>query len=230
MFDPVGFDATLTNTGSFYDTGTFIYSAPEAGVFNFRSKINITITAQNTAPVILWQLRFLRYDNTNTLVSEHIAFTPNYTGSGGVEYYSNSIIGSFNLGGVIQSIVLNTGDYVVVRLDKNLGGVGDIDYTINGGNQTYFECYNNTVGGGEFQVYDADDYPIQIHEFEYKMSLADFQSILQNQRSSYEFYSEVDKVRFAWISEIKYNHYKGTANVRLVTNKRSQSNGNRISS
>ena len=230
VFDPVGFDATLTNTGSFYDTGTFIYSAPEAGVFNFRSNINITITAQNTAPVILWQLRFLRYDNTNTLVSEHIAFTPNYTGSGGVEYYSNSIIGSFNLGGVIKSIVLNTGDYVVVRLDKNLGGVGDIDYTINGGNQTYFECYNNTVGGGEFQVYDADDYPIQIHEFEYKMSLADFQSILLNQRSSYGFYSEIDRIRYGWASEIKYNHYKGTANVRLITDKRSQSNGNRISS
>lgn len=231
VFDPVGFDATLTNVGSFYDTGTFIYTVPEAGVYNFKCNINISITAQYSAPVIFWQLFIQRYDNTNTLIDTKNAFVKNYTSGGGIDYYSNSIIGTFDIGtGVITNFIANDGDYFTVRLDKSLGGLGDIDYTINGGNQTYFECFNNTVGGGEFQVYETQDYPIQIHEFEYKMTLAEFQGILDNQRSSYAFYTDVDNIRFGWVSEIKYNHYKGTANVKLITDKRSQSNGNRISS
>lgn len=230
-FDPCGFDATLNNVGGFYSTSTFKYTAPEAGVFSFRCNFNITITAQYTAPVIFWQLSLQRYDVTNTLVETKDAFVPNYTSGGGINYYSNSIIGSFNIGAGVDTIfVMNDGDYITVRLLKNLGGFGDIDYTIEGGNQTFFECYDNTVGGGDFQIYNSDDFPIQIHEFEYKMTLAEFQGILNNQRSSYAFYTDIDNIRFGWISEIKYNHYKGTANVKLITDRRSQSNGNRISS
>jgi len=229
VYDPAGFDATLTNTGTYYDTALFRFDAPEAGVYNFRCNINIEITAQNTAPVILWQLRIQRFDTGGTLIDSKNAFIKNYTSPIGIDYYSNSIIGSFNIGdGVITNYVLNDGDYITVRLDKSRGGAGDIDYTIKGGNQTFFECYNNTVGGGEFQIYDPNDYPIQIHEFEYKMTLAEFQNILANQRSSYAFYSSPDNIRYGWVSEIKYNHYKGLANVRLITNKSSQANGNPI--
>lgn len=231
VFSPYGFDATLNNVGGFYSTTTFKYSAPEGGIYSFRCNINITITGQTNAPAIFWQLRLQRYDITNTLVETKDAFVPNYVGTGGINYYSNSVIGSFNIGaGVDTRFVMNDGDYITVRLDKNLGGFGDIDYIIEGGNQTFFECYDNTVGGGDFQIYNSEDFPIQIHEFEYKMTLAEFQGILDNQRSSYAFYTNEDNIRFGWISEIKYNHYKGTANVKLITDKRSQSNGNRISS
>jgi hypothetical protein len=232
VFDPTGFDQTLTNVGGYYDNVTnFRYDAPESGSYNFKCNINIDITAQVSAPVILWQLRLQRYDVGGTLIESKDAFIPNFTSTfTGIKYYSNSVIGGFNIGlGVTTNFVLNLGDYVTVRFDKNLGGAGDIDYTIVGGNQTYFECYNNTVGGGEFQVYDTDDFPIQIHEFEYKMSIADFQNIQANSKNSYGFYTNIDRIRYGWISELKYNHYKGVAQVKLITDKRSQSNGNRIS-
>jgi C1q domain len=230
VFDPAAFDAEVFDTGAHYDTATYKFTAPEGGVYNFKTNFNISITAQNTAPVILWQLRLQRYDNTATLLASYDAFVPNYTGSGGVQYYSNSLINTFNLGGITVPIILNTGDYVTVRLDKNLGGAGDIDYTINGGVVTYFECFDNTIGGGEFQYYDSNDYPVQVHEFEYKITNDQFAGLASTPKSSFGFYSTEESKRYAWISEIKFNHYSGTTTVKLITDKNSQSNGNRISS
>jgi hypothetical protein len=231
VFDPFGFNQTLTNVGSYYDTTLFKYTAPESGSYNFRCNINIDITAQTGVPFVLWQLWIQRYDVGGTLIESKEAFIPNYVNSGTlINYYANASIGQFNIGlGVTTNFVLNLGDYVTVRFDKSVSPLGDIDYTIVGGNQTYFECYNNTVGGGEFQVYDTDDFPIQIHEFEYKMTLAEFQNIQANSKNSYGFYTNIDRIRYGWISELKYNHYKGVAQVKLITDKRSQSNGNRIS-
>lgn len=234
--EPFPFDDTLTNVGGLYDVATYKYTVTEKGVFNFRCNFNINITAQYPASGqldILWKLTLVRYDNTNTLVETKDAFVSNYSFNFPVPpilYYRNSNIGTFNIGlGVETSFVMNDGDYIVAALLKE-NSFGDIDYTINEGNQTFFECYNNTIGGGDFATYSTDDFPIQIHEFQYKMTLAEFQGILDNQRSSYAFYTDVDNIRFGWVSEIKYNHYKETANVKLITDRRSQSNGNRISS
>lgn len=236
VLEPFPFNATLTNVGGLYNVATYKYTVTENGSFNFRCNFNITITAQYPASGqldTLWKLTLVRYDNTNTLVETKDAFVPNYSFNFPVPpilYYRNSNIGTFNIGlDVETSFIMNDGDYIVASLRKE-NSFGDIDYTINAGNQTFFECYNNTIGGGDFATYSTDDFPIQIHEFEYKMTLAEFQGILNNQRSSYAFYTDIDNIRFGWISEIKYNHYKGTANVKLITDRRSQSNGNRISS
>ena len=232
---PFPFNATLSNVGGLYNTTTYKYTVTDTGVFSFKCNFNISITAQY--PVanqldILWKLTLDRYDSSNTLIETKDAFVPNYSFNFSVPpvlYYRNSSIGTFNIGlGVETSFVMNNGDYIVASLRKE-NSFGDIDYTINQGNQTFFECYNNTIGGGDFAVYDTDDFPIQIHEIEYKMSIADFQNIQSNSKNSYGFYTNIDRIRYGWISELKYNHYKGVAQVKLITDKRSQSNGNRIS-
>lgn len=228
IYLPTGFDVIDYNTGSYYDNATFKFTATEAGIFAFKSEIVIDITAQSSAPVTYWQLLFRRYDASNTLLESKEGFFGNFTSSLGINYYSNSIIGVFTLGGREQQFIMNENDYVVVELNKSAFPSGDITYTIKGSPSTYFSCVDNTVGGGVFQIYDPFAYPIQQHLFEYNQTLDDWNTILANPTASYKFYNSPENVRFAWIKELRYNHYKGLTQVKLITNKNTQSNGNRI--
>ena len=225
IFLPSGFDTIDYNTGSYYNVGTYFYTATEAGIFTFKSEIAINITALISAPVVYWQLLFRRYDSGGTLLETKDGFFGNYTSGLGINYYSNATTGTFTLGGKEAQFIMNQGDYIGVELNKSVFISGDIDYTIKGGLSTYFSCVDNTVGGGVYQKYDPFAYPIQQHLFEYPQRLSDWNTILANPTASYKFYNSPEIVRFAWIKELRYNHYKGLTNVKLITNKNTQSNG-----
>lgn len=229
IFNPTGYDDVSFNTGGYYDGATFKYTAQRGGQYSFKASISINIIGTTGLPIVYWQLLFRRYDAGGALLETKDAFVGNYTSGLGINYYSDATIGGFILGGLPQQFIMNENDYLVVEFNKSVFASGDIDYKIKKSlSQTYFECTDNTVGGGVYKFYDPFAYPIQQHLFEYSQTIDDFNTILANPTSSFRFYNSPENVRFAWIKELRYNHYKGLTSVKLITNKNTQGNGNRI--
>lgn len=224
VFNPAGFPNEIFDVSGDYNNTTFKFTASSGGVFSFEANVRIDITAQSSLPIVYWQIQLDRYDSLGAFVQSYDIFEPNRCNSDtGQCYFSRSNIGQFDLGGR-TSVTLNLGDTIQVHISKSVFVTGDIDYTIKA-NNTYFGCYQNTIGGGLFKEYNPDDYQIFIHEFTYPLSKSDWEYIQQNPLNSYKFYSDPTNIRYGWISEIKRNQQSGMATVKLISDKNSQANG-----
>ena len=127
--------------------------------------------------------------------------------------------------GTATNITLNTGDYIQLAFRRVYIQGASFTFTANAEPYTYFKCTENTIGGGVYERVESNDYPIFIHEFDYPLTKTQWDELINNPLNSYQFYIEDDFIRYGWIGEIKYNHYTGMANIKLISDKNSQANG-----
>lgn len=223
VFDPTGFDTEVLDQGANYNNATYRYTARRGGIYTFRANARITITNLITSPAIFWRIFIRHYDSagvekgTTLSGNDGNLYTPNYTGSGGIQYYTYSQIGTFDLGG--NSITLNmaTDDYCVIRIEKSLGGAGDVDYTIEEEN-TFFECTNAVVAGDINLTGDPVQYRATINRFEHALSSQEYKRIMDAPRSTILASDAVGNEAQGWIEQMVYNRLTSEVKVALLSN------------
>lgn len=230
-YNPLALSAESFDVSGSYNTTTYRFIAPSAGVYTFNSNIFLEANGSGVGTAVAYFQAYMRiFTSAGVLlpIGESFGgvtygvrmFTPN-TFLSGVPWVGIGVGGSYNFTGSAQ-VVLRQGDQVLMRFSK-VGTTGDIDYTIQSGmNTTYFECNSNTLGGGVFQTGEPSNYPALIHEFTYPVAGNDFQSIIENNASLTTFAQEGQRIRYAWIKEVVYNLAKHTATVKLLTDKTTQ--------
>jgi hypothetical protein len=123
------------------------------------------------------------------------------------------------------SINLNAGDTLHVRFATSTPTFATNPTTLG---PTYniiiqagdtFSCTGNTTGGGNYQTYDPSEYPIIEDSFEQEMSKTVFDKIAASPLSLIEFSQGSLNYKKGWINELRYDHEKGFATVKLLSAK-----------
>lgn len=208
-FTTMNFSNVIFNNGVHYN-GLNTFTAPISGVYTF----NIALTATS-----------LGY-TTNTQVCTIIIYAYIYD-AGGVLQSSNQFgfritmtqanpNGGFDY---TRSLILNDGWYVIFNAVK-VASIPGITAQIQANSS--LECVDNSIGGGIFVTVDNTDIPLYLYEMEYPMCQDDFDIIMANTVGTVQFNMSGQPYRRGWISELTYNHTKGTATIKLI----SKNNGN----
>jgi len=236
--------------GNYYDTVLARYVTPINGVFTFTSKITLQLGAISNpfgvaTPNNWYQVWLEHYNASNVIINRYeyytpnLILTPNTIPPGGIfdrifEYVGavNSTY-AFNLPNTAVS--MNPGDYVTVRfrsypytwpiLTPPLFVAGQQYTILNGQNNTYLQCVDNSNVGAVFLDVEPDDFKVQLHRFNYPMSQSEFDVILANPTGRIQFAMEGQQPRFGWIKQMKYNHTTATAEFVLTTSKATQNGG-----
>ena len=181
--------------------GTDTFVSPEVGVYNFELFFDLNVTVGPKS--VRAQLDI--YDDTAVFRGARNILS---FGSGAIALPT----GASNHTGTVQ-LILPTGWYTVVRV--LWGGTGTVEVNTS----SYWSCVSNSIAGGTFQTIDSADFAIRVFDFEYPLAFADWQTILNSPRGLIYFAMEGQPYRKGWIKELIYDHVKGTAKFRLLTNK-----------
>lgn len=230
-YNPLALSAESYDVSGAYNTTLYRFTAPDGGVYKIDTNIVLDANGSGVGSATAYFQAYLRvYDSTGTLqdVGDIIGGTTygyrmftETTFLTGVPYVGIGVGGSYNFTGS-RRIVLRQGDYIILRFSK-VGTTGDIDYTIQSGvDTTYMKCEENTLGGGIFQTGDPSTYPALLHEFDYQLSRTDFDNLIENNTSLVTFAMNGQSKRKAWIEQLVYDETKGTATVKLITDKTTQ--------
>lgn len=92
-------------------------------------------------------------------------------------------------------------------------------------NSTFFQVTETTLFGGVFNNVDPNQFRVKLHTFNYPMTEDEWKNILYNPIGYIKFAMKDQKIRSAWIREIKYSPIKGQATFVLNTSKELE-NGN----
>lgn len=82
---------------------------------------------------------------------------------------------------------------------------------------SYFECNGTPDGGLLLAQPDLTAYKVRLHEFEYDVTMDEFQQILTNPIGQFEFEKD-GLVRTGWIEELSHNNQTGRTKVKLISN------------
>lgn len=205
----MNFTNVITNIGGYWN-GTDKYTAPLAGVYNFRIVLNASSTGYTTSTqsCTIGIYAFI-YDAGGTLQSN------NQFGNLITMNQAQPTQGY----DVQQTLILNDGWYVIFKAQKTASALA-ITATIE--LNSSLECVDNTIGGGLFVQVDTLDTPIYTFEFEYPMCQEDFDAIMANTVGLIQFNMNGQSYRYGWINELTYNHMQGMATIKLI----SKNNGN----
>ncbi len=229
-YNPLALSAESFDNSGAYNTATYRYTASTSGVYHMNTNIQITTTL-GLGTVTAYFQAYIRVFNALGVLQDQgesfggtiygvRMFTPNIFLSS-VPYIGVGANTTVNFTGS-ANIIMQTGWYAILRFSK-VGTTGDVDYTINAGvGNTFFECDENTLGGGVYQTGDPSLYPVLIHSFDYPMTRTQFENIVNNSTSLFSFNMQSQSPRRAWIKEVVYDHVKGTAGVKLITDKTTQ--------
>jgi hypothetical protein len=228
--DYTGFlNAESYDYGNNFDTGTGLYTAPQAAVYNVTAQLSITPTTQNGTGFNWYQIWLEHYDDSNTLINTYeIAQPNNFLGSGITNaYWVAGGLNTFAKTLAPTLISMNSGDYLSFRIKSYPDGIpqsgvylGGQYYTINQGvTNTFLKVIETTIAGGVFNDVNPDDIKVQNHRFNYPMSQSTFETILANPVGKIGFGMNGQNLRYGWIKELKYNHVSQVANFILTTSK-----------
>lgn len=200
----INFANEITDVGGYYD-GTNKFTALQAGVFYFRMNLTVTATfagGNTLGKVIPYYYIYDSANNVKQIISPANAIfldttTPSKTWT------------EFN------GAILSQGDYVQVK--AWFVGATSSSAVINVGST--WECFENSVGGGDFQIYDPNDFPVLIHEFQYPLTNTEWDAILANPIGRIAFNMNGQAYRGGWIQDISYNHITKLASFKLITSK-----------
>lgn len=195
------FTNVVSNIGSFYD-GTDTFTATDLGVYNFFVNLDVNIANVNTGIVMGLYMR--QFNSSNVLIGEHFIDTVNATANG-----------IWNLSGTV-STVMSVGDYMNVKWTI-ISAVAPISLTFS--NSSYWECTSTSLDGGLMQTYNPDDYPVRIHEFDYPLTQAEYESIIASPYGFVRFAMTGQQYRKGYLKELQYDHITGIASVKVITNK-----------
>lgn len=199
-------DNEITDPSGNYNNAAFYYDIPNTGVYTFYGLVKYELlnssggTRNNTVSLVL-----RRTDSSNVLISETPVVIQNSSLLSGTSQI-------FSISGTATTIG-NATDRIYLYLKVG----GDlISYRI------YIDCqYGNTAssnGGGIYQEYNPEDYPIIRNQFEYPMSFKEFRTLKAQPLGLLSFGVRDSKTYFAWIEEIKYKHFKDNCNFTLISN------------
>lgn len=231
-YNPLALAAESYDVSAAYNTATYRFTAPTSGVYNFNTNIHLT-SGTGLGSVTAYFQAYIRVFNALGVlqnIGESFGgiiygvrmFTPN-TFLSGVPYIGVGANATVDFTGS-QNIIMQQGWYAILRFSK-VGTTGDIDYVIHSGSgNTWFECAENTLGGGVYQKGEPSLYPVLKHSFDYPMSKSKFDTIVANSTSLYSFKMKTQTSRKAWIDTLNYDHIKGVANVILITDKNTNEN------
>lgn len=222
VFDPAGLDTEVFDERGSYNNATYRYTASRGGLFTFRANARIQITNQYTAPDIFWRITIRHYSSTGTELGDALntndnnLYAPNYTGTAGIKYYRFSAIGTFDLGGLTKTLNMAKDDYCVIRIEKNLGGAGDIDYTIKEEN-TYFECIQAVVSGDVNLTGAPVKYRATLNKFDHAIKGQDYDRTIENQRSTIYASDANGNECEGWIEQMVYNRLTSEIKLSLLS-------------
>lgn len=194
------------NVGSYFD-GTDKFTAGVAGVYdiNINMDVDVLTFTGNRADITM---RIRQYDSTGTLVQTVVP-----TATTGGTTYSYFSTGTFSFTRSAR-VVMNQGNYLTLYFTKldQFGTLSSGEITLN----AYWECEENTVGGGVFKDYDYMDYPINIFEFEYPLTATQWQTLLADPKQKISFAMNGQRERFAYVKNVTRNHATGITNFTLI--------------
>lgn len=203
--EPRQYPTVVFNNGGYYNGSTNRFTAAEAGVYDFRLQTEVTVTAISSL-AFGFSIRLRQYDAGNTLIQDYVVSVFNFFAS------LTTLPATANFTGT-RRIVMREGDYIQVALQTT--GSHTATFTSNG----YWECYANSNGSVQYVTSDPDDYPVFIHEYEYPMSQARFEALVNGQRGFIRFRQNGQLWRKARVKEIIYNNVRGTATFKLISDK-----------
>lgn len=194
------------NVGSYFD-GTDRFTASVSGVYdiNVHMDVNIATFTGNRADIVM---RIRQFDSTGTLVN---TIVPRATTGGTTYFYDSTGVKTFDRS---ARIVMNAGDYLNLYFTKldQFGTTSSGTITVN----TFWECDENTVGGGIFKDYDYQDYPINVFEFEYPLTATQWRALIADPKQSITFSMSGKKPRSANIKTVTRNHATGVTTFALI--------------
>ena len=108
---------------------------------------------------------------------------------------------------------MNQGDYIEWQVGKTEATGTDVtgDITTN----TFWECEENTIGGGIFKDYNPDDYQINLYEFTYPMTCDQWNDLIASPLNKIQFRSH-GAWRTGYVNQIRYNHVTGVSVFTLI--------------
>lgn len=201
-------DVELTDPNNNYDPVNYRYTAPSSGVFTFYASALVELYEYiGFLRANDIQLIVRRKDSADVFISDTVIAAINVTTAAN----SNSIH-SLGLSGNVNMDATDRA-YLYVKI------VGpDIKYRIYASAQ--FQCISTADGGGIYQTYDPDEYPVIRNQFEYPISFTEFRSIKSNPLGLFSFFVKDSKTYFGWIEEIKYKHFQDQSNFILISNEK----------
>ncbi len=222
VFFPAGFDNEIFDDRGAYNNATFRYTADRGGLYSFTANFRIEITAQIGSPAIFWRIVLRHFDSTGTEKTDVNSnstnlYIPNFTGTGGIDYLSNALIGYFDLGGRTRQLNMSKDDYCVVYVEKALGGAGDIDYRVTAEN-TYFQCVEAIVNGDYSNSGEAIKYRATTCKFEQAVSKDHYKNIMENSNQIIAVSDAFGNKAKGWIDAMVHNRLTSETKFNLITN------------
>jgi hypothetical protein len=211
----VEYPATSYNIGGDYNTGTWRFTAPQPAVYSFEVLSNYGVDVAAGAQV--YETWYEIYDASNILLQQTRihqtipVYGLSYAGSG----FFPVVNGWTTTGPLNFQAAMITGDYMVIKVTLN-GGIGPFPTTWTG---CYFSCLSNTIGGGTFATVNTDDFKIYAYQYEYPLTLSEFDNLVNNASQKISFSSTDQDFREGWIKEILYDYQLGMATIKLITSK-----------
>lgn len=183
--------------GGNYNPATARYTAPNSGVYSFDIFIKefYTPLVGNAYDTGYW---LERYDSGGTFISEV------FLGTIGV-FYGNATA-TFR-----ASTHMIATDYVLVTF-REMASFGNV--IVNA--ESTFACTATVDGGGVYQTYNPQDYPIHVSEFKTEIKQSQVDAIIADPLSKIRYYvSQLDS-RIGWIDELNINEFEGTITAKIL--------------
>lgn len=235
-YEPFGFNYEVSDISGNYDPTSYQYSAPASGVYAFNVSLPTMVQTyeevlSNTGVnKLLLQVYLVVYDSAGygvnpplydvKLVDEYLTpVTPALAPTGifidFVQSYYNSSSAVLNL---------NAGEVVVVKVVHT-----PVPYPSTSGfysgikawtkNLGVFACVASSTGGGIYQTYNPEDYPMFTHEFKYPLTKDEFDILATDPKGLINFRVNAEQYKQGWIDNVKYNHKDGLASIKLISSK-----------
>lgn len=211
--DPVQVNNELSDPSGNYNNATYEYTAPTAGSYTFNVQANFRVfdnfpgsgAAGCEVNIEIW----LR--NTTTGYDQLIYNQHNSPTCGSFININTSGTMNLNASDVVHLRVRFSGSFnAAVHIGSNLRLLAGL----------LFSCTSSADGGGNYQTYDPEDYPLYLHKFTYPYSLARFKSLSTDPRGKLNFSIHNGRSYTGWLDEIRFKNFKNEANFTLISNKR----------
>lgn len=188
-----------TTPGVLINQANSRYTASAQNLYKF--KLTCNVLCNNSSSVVpTMNIIYQLFDTTNTLLSTYAVIKPFTVGF----YTSQEFVSPF--------IFMSAGDYITVRASWTTGqGLIEAPQI-----PISLELVASGHQGGEFQIYNPEEYIADSYSFSVPMSLSQFTNIRNNPTSKIGF-NDGKNVGEGWIDSVKFKKATGMAEFKLIS-------------
>jgi hypothetical protein len=201
---PDDFTPPNTDPNNRFNTANMRYTPVTAGYYTMFSELRIRNFTSTSTPVLRITMNFARY-NSLVFLQE--------TKSVVVEIDDNATLNIQPPG-----FYMDANDFIVA--DINLLDVSPGPKTISCDLTTdsWIACIETENGGGAYQTYDPEEYPVVLYEFQYPIPVGTFETWLANPQSQFRFNTGngANDIE-CFIEELKYTPQKQLCDLTVIT-------------